>query len=585
MSEQDQVPVEPPARILIVDDEPLNVDYLEQELACLGFVTETASNGLEALERVAADPPDLVLLDVMMPELDGISALRILKGDPETRLIPVVLMTALNAVEDRVRGIEAGADDFLSKPVDERELLARIRTALSQKRTVDEKVGELRSTSAYLERYGRQERDVAVLVVDWRLRDASLPDEAVFFVGRRDREAAEERILELGGTPTETDAGALVAVFEGPDMRARSTAAVEAAIAVLGGTSADAEAGASPPVSVNAAVSAGRATVGSSRLEQAGELRWVYGADGEPVERASNLARGATGSGVLVADDAAAVVSDRFKLESVGNGVYRVHSPLTEEGDPDIAGGLPERRIRTILVTDIVDSTRIVERVGDRAWSELLAAHDRSIREELVLFGGEEIDTTGDGFLSSFDGPARAVRCALAIQERLAPLGLAIRAGVHTGEVEQVDGAARGIALHVASRIAARASSAEVLVSATTRDLAAGSGLTFTDRGEHALKGVSEPRRLYAVAEEGPPEPSLSSEADRPEFPAGLTAREVDVLRLVAAGLSDAEAASRLFLSVRTVNAHLRSIYRKIGVRSRAAAARFAVENGLLEPS
>jgi DNA-binding NarL/FixJ family response regulator len=583
MSEQDHAPVEPRARILIVDDEPLNVDYLEQELAGLGFVTETACNGLEALERVAADAPDLVLLDVMMPELDGISALRILKGDPETRLIPVVLMTALNAVEDRVRGIEAGADDFLSKPVDERELLARIRTALSLKRAVDETVGELRSTSAYLERYGRQERDVAVLVVEWSLRDASLPDEAVFFVGRRDREAAEERIQALGGTPSETGGGGLVAVFDGPDMRARSTAAVEAALAVLGEASADVEVGASPPVTVNAAISAGRAMVGSSRLEQAGELHWVYGAEGEPVERASALASGATGQGVLVADDAAAVVSDRFRLDSVGNGVYRVLAPTADEADT--AGGAPERRIRTILVTDIVDSTRTVERVGDRAWSELLTAHDRATREELLLFGGEEIDTTGDGFLAFFDGPARAVRCALAVQQRLASLGLTIRAGVHTGEVEQAGGVVRGIALHVASRIAARASSAEVLVSATTRDLAAGSGLTFTDRGEHALKGVSEPRRLYAALEEQPPEPALTSEAEPSEYPAGLTAREVDVLRLVAAGLSDAEAASRLFLSVRTVNAHLRSIYRKIGVRSRAAAGRFAVENGLLEPS
>src|SRR5262245_699722 len=102
------------AKILIVDDEPLNVSYLEQELDELGYVTKTAATGVEALDLVAADPPDLILLDVMMPEMDGITALRILKADPETRLIPVVLMTALNAREDRIRGIEAGADDFLT---------------------------------------------------------------------------------------------------------------------------------------------------------------------------------------------------------------------------------------------------------------------------------------------------------------------------------------------------------------------------------------------------------------------------------------------------------------------------------------
>ena len=120
------------ARILIVDDEPLNVDYLEQELDGRGCrPPDTAANGLEALERIAAASPDIVLLDVMMPGMDGFATLRILKEDPDTRLIPVVLMTALNAVDDRVRGIEAGADDFLSKPVDERELLARIKTALT----------------------------------------------------------------------------------------------------------------------------------------------------------------------------------------------------------------------------------------------------------------------------------------------------------------------------------------------------------------------------------------------------------------------------------------------------------------------
>jgi CheY-like chemotaxis protein len=223
-----------PARILIVDDEPFNVDYLEQELEGLGFVTESAGDGLEALDRVADSPPDLVLLDVMMPRMDGISALRVLKEDPETRLIPVVLMTALNAVEDRVRGIEAGADDFLSKPVDERELLARIRTALTQKRAIDETVGELRTASAQLERYGRQEREVAVIAVQWRLRQADLPEEAVAFVGRRDRDAAEERIRALGGTPSEGETELLIAAFDGPDVASRALAAVEAGLAVIG---------------------------------------------------------------------------------------------------------------------------------------------------------------------------------------------------------------------------------------------------------------------------------------------------------------------------------------------------------------
>jgi DNA-binding NarL/FixJ family response regulator len=358
---------EPPARILVVDDEPLNVDYLQQELEVHGFLIETAATGAQALERVAAAPPDLVLLDVMMPELDGIAALRILKGDPDTRLIPVILMTALNATEDRVRGIEAGADDFLSKPVDERELLARIRTALSLKRAIDATVDELRSTSEHLERYGRQEREVAILAIEWRPRDPELPSEAVAFVARRQRSAAEEVIVSRGGTVSESDETLLVGVFDGRD------AAVEAGRATL----ADCEDSADGLVAA-AAVDVGRATVGSTRVDDL----WVWGAQGAPVERAASLAREAGPGELVVSADASAA-----------------------------------------------------------------------------------------------DGP---------------PLD----------------------------------------------------------------------------------EPS--------EYPGGLTRREVDVLRLVAVGLSDAEVARRLFLSVRTVNAHLRSIYRKLGLRSRTAAARFAEENRLL---
>jgi DNA-binding NarL/FixJ family response regulator len=389
---------ETPARILVVDDEPLNIDYLQQELEVHGFVIETAANGVEALERVAAKPPDLVLLDVMMPELDGIAALRILKGDPETRLIPVVLMTALNAIEDRVRGIEAGADDFLSKPVDERELLARIRTALSLKRTIDATVDELRSTSAHLERYGRREREVAVLVVEWRLRDSELPAEAVSFVGRRYRAAAEELILVRGGTVSESDAPRVLGVFDAAEIRAGSCAAVEAGRAVLA-KCVDEPAG----LVAAAALDVGRATVGSTRVDDDGSGSWVWGAQGVPVECASRLAREAAPGELLLSLRAAAAVGDAFALMPSGPEAQRVTAP------------------------------------------------------------NAAADTAG-------------------------------------------------------------------------------------------LTG----------------------------YPGDLSAREVEVLRLVAAGLSDAEVARHLFLSIRTVHAHLRSIYRKLGVRSRTAAARFAEQNRLL---
>src|SRR5215472_17014228 len=116
-----------PSKILIVDDDPLNVDYLEQELEDLGYTTVSARNGREALEKVTLEAPDLILLDVMMPVMDGLTACRILKEDDETRLIPIVILTALDGFDDRIKGIESGADDFLIKPVNQRELLARIQ--------------------------------------------------------------------------------------------------------------------------------------------------------------------------------------------------------------------------------------------------------------------------------------------------------------------------------------------------------------------------------------------------------------------------------------------------------------------------
>jgi DNA-binding NarL/FixJ family response regulator len=582
-------PAAPPGEsghILIVDDEPLNVDYLEQELESQGFTTESAANGVEALERVAASPPDLVLLDVMMPELDGIATLRILKQDPDTSLIPVVLMTALNAVEDRVRGIEAGADDFLSKPVDDREVLARIRTAIGQKRVIDRTLGELRRTSVYLERFGRQERDVSVLAVRWRPADDRIPEAAVGFVVRRQREVAEELAGAFGGLLSEGphEPGSLVAVFDGPDRRGRSIAAIEAALAILGPT--DPGPGPSRQVLVSGAVTAGRAVVGSTRTGHGGEVEWAWGATGAPVERASAMARQARVGQVAVSGEVAAVVRDRFVLRPVGDDVYGV--PLPAEGVADAARAAPVRRVTTILVTDVVGSTSTVERVGDRAGGELLAAHERVTRSELVPHGGKEINTAGDGFVAAFDSPAAAIRCALAVQVRVRELGLVIRAGVHTGELEDIEGVPRGIVMHVAARIAARAAPGEVLVSATTREVAAGAGLAFVERGEYRLRGLSDPRQLYAAIGERtepastPPAPPGTPGAGLTSLPAGLTAREVDVLRLVAAGLSDAQVAAQLFLSVRTVNAHLRSIYRKAGVRSRAAAGRFAEENGLM---
>ena len=158
-----------------------------------------------------------------------------------------------------------------------------------------------------------------------------------------------------------------------------------------------------------------------------------------------------------------------------------------------------ERVLATVLFTDIVGSTERAAALGDRSWRELLQQHHALVRSELERFRGVEIDTAGDGFMASFDGPARAIRCACAIQDAVSQLRLEIRAGVHTGECERIGDKLSGIAVHIAARVAGTAGPGQVLVSQTVRDLVAGSGIEFEDRGEHELKGVSETWRLFAV--------------------------------------------------------------------------------------
>jgi class 3 adenylate cyclase len=157
----------------------------------------------------------------------------------------------------------------------------------------------------------------------------------------------------------------------------------------------------------------------------------------------------------------------------------------------------PERVLATVLVTDIVGSTGQATALGDRAWRELLQRHDDASRREFERFRGREVKQTGDGFLATFDGPARAVRCAAAIRDALAPLGLSLRTGVHTGECELRGADVSGIAVHIAARVGAAAGPGEVLVSSTVHDLVIGSGLEFEERGERELAGVPGSWRLF----------------------------------------------------------------------------------------
>src|SRR3712207_2616601 len=162
-----------------------------------------------------------------------------------------------------------------------------------------------------------------------------------------------------------------------------------------------------------------------------------------------------------------------------------------------------ERILTTMLMTDIAGSTDHLYAVGDGAWDHLLDRHRALVREVLERYRGTEIDTAGDGFLTMFDGAARAVQAALDIRAAVRGTGLDIRAGIHTGEVELVPGGIRGLAVHETARILALGNPGEVLVSSTTRELSTGSGLTYEDRGLHRLKGIPEPRRVFAVVEPG----------------------------------------------------------------------------------
>jgi len=160
----------------------------------------------------------------------------------------------------------------------------------------------------------------------------------------------------------------------------------------------------------------------------------------------------------------------------------------------------PDRVLATVLFTDIVGSTERAATLGDRQWRELLELHNRLVRGQLERFRGREVDTAGDGFLATFDGPARAIRCAIACRDELAHAGIDVKAGLHTGECELVDDKVRGISVHIGARVASLAAPGEVLVSSTVKDLVAGSGLEFEERGTHELRGVPGAWRLFAVA-------------------------------------------------------------------------------------
>ena len=327
------------SKILIVDDEPFNVDYLEQELEDLGYETVSATNGQEALNQVAAEAPDLILLDVMMPVMDGFTVCRALKGNDETRLIPIVIMTALDGMEDRIKGIEAGADDFLTKPVNQRELMARIQTALKLKHTVDRKISELRRVKDHFAKFvpeavkrlvaanpeapelAKRERDVSALFLDIsgyaRLSERLAP-EVLNTLVERYFSTFLDRIHEAGGDINETAGDGFMAIFQEEDVHRHAIQAADTALALLAATDALNRENREHPLSIHMGINSGLAWVGSTRFEGSRGTRWTFTASGPMTNLAARLA-GAAGAGqILVGPETVRRLGDRYRLERLG---------------------------------------------------------------------------------------------------------------------------------------------------------------------------------------------------------------------------------------------------------------------------
>ena len=326
-------------KVLVVDDEPDIVRYLEHVLRRLGYETASAGDGAVALEKAAADPPDLVLLDVMMPVMDGFAVCRALREREATRLVPVVVMTALQGVDNRVKVLEHGADDVLTKPVDERELVARIQGALARKRAMDHRLGEVTRVRGHFAKFvpeavkrlvaanpdapelAKQERDVSVLFVDIsgysRLAERVAPADLNALVERYFGSFLD-RITDAGGDINETSGDGFMAIFQEGDPVAHTVRTVNAALMLLALTEALNQKERDNPLAIHIGINSGLALVGSTRFEGRRGTRWTFTASGMVTTLAARLA-GAAGDGeILAGPETVRRLGGRYRLERVG---------------------------------------------------------------------------------------------------------------------------------------------------------------------------------------------------------------------------------------------------------------------------
>ena len=258
---------------------------------------------------------------------------------------------------------------------------------------------------------------------------------------------------------------------------------------------------------------------------------------------------------------------------------------IADEIEEFLTGARPktehDRVLATIVAADIVDAARCAAERGDRQWVDLVRSYRAGAQAEINRYNGRTIGMRPDGTTASFDGPARALRCAMAMADAAGRIGLTIRCGAHTGELEMSEDEVGGLAVHMAAQIAAAARPGETLASGIVRDLVAGSGLRFGGPRSAALAGIAEPLRLHAVEDSAPVSAPTPATASPSQIPTRLSQREREILALVARGLTNAEIAKRLDLSDHTVKRHVANILMKLDLSSRAAAATFAAHHGL----